>query len=179
MHHLGPRRIARSPASPGPGRSRLLAVCLLAPALAALAACGPKALIPGTKIVDTPQNRDVIGVIERYRRAMERKDVPTLVALAHRDYFENGGSNGPEDDYGYEGLIRVLRERMQRVKAIRYGIEYRRLTIKGDRALVEVFIDGSFQLGTPDGADRWTPKKDYHRFVLLRTGARWQMLSGM
>jgi hypothetical protein len=158
---------------------RALGLVLAAGLLAAAAGCGPPSFIPGTKIPDTPEHREVLGVLERYRLAMERKDVPALVALAHRDYFENGGNNKPDDDYGYDGLLEVLKDRMARVKAVRYGIEYRRMTIKGTRALVEVFLDGSFQLKTPDGQDRWSPKKDYHRFVLQREANRWQLVSGM
>jgi hypothetical protein len=109
---------------------------------------------------------------------MERKDIPALIALAHRDYFENGGTPKPDDDYGYDGLLRVLQDRMARVRTIRYAIDYRRMTITGNRALVEIFIDGSFQLQT-EGSDRWWPKKDYSRIELLRENNRWQIVAGM
>ena len=51
------------------------------------------------------------------------------------------------------------------VKSLRYEIEYRNISVQGNQAEVEVFLDGSFELAAESG-DRYRRVNDYHRFVL-------------
>ena len=60
--------------------------CLL---IVALCGCANYAVIPGTKVIDTKVNREILEVCEKYRRAMEERDAPTLLALAHPNYYED------------------------------------------------------------------------------------------
>ena len=43
---------------------------------------GPTTLIPNTRVEDTSENREVVDFIERYRQAVEARNVPALLAMA-------------------------------------------------------------------------------------------------
>ena len=68
------------------------------------------------------------------------------VFLASATPTAPSGTPRSDDDYGYDGLKKVLEVRLQRVKSLRYEIEYRNIRVTGDQAEVEVFLDGSFEL---------------------------------
>jgi hypothetical protein len=155
----------------------LLAAVAL-PVLAALGGCAHQDYFPGTTILRTDQNRKIIETIEDYRKRLIERNVEGLLVLASDRYFEDSGTPRSDDDYGYEGLKQVLTTKLQRVKSIRYEIEYRNIKVYGDRAEVEVFLDGSFELAAEYG-DRYRRVNDYHRFVLTEHEDRWKFLSGM
>ena len=140
--------------------------------------CATINTIPGTKVPDTKANRDILDVCERYRHALEDRDAATLLALAHPDYYEDSGTPNANDDYGYEGLKDVLAKRMAALKTVRYNIEYRKVTISGKRAQVDLRYDASFQLATEMG-DRWERKLNDKRIELENDGKRWLIIAGM
>lgn len=144
----------------------------------AVGACASTDYINDTKIEDTPENRELLKVLERYRRAMERRDTAALLAMAHPWYFEDSGTSKGDDDYGYEGLKQVLQKRMDQVKSVRYGMQYKKARIKGNRARVQVFIDASFQMTTENG-DKWQRKVDDNELELLKDDRGWRFLAGM
>ncbi|HEY3355328.1 MAG TPA: hypothetical protein VGQ83_18915 [Polyangia bacterium] len=159
----------------------------------ALGGCVKEQVIPYTRVLDTPQNRELVQVVERYRMAMERKDAVALLSMASPDYFEDSGTPGADDDYGYDGLRAVLQRRLSQIETLRYSMQYMHIEVKnascGSRmdpnqkkpcmlALVDVYIDGSFQIRTPQG-DRWDRKQDPHRFELVHDGQRWLFRRGM
>ncbi len=74
-----------------------------------------------------------------------------------------------DDDYGYDGLRKVLEKQLPRVKSLRYDIEYRNIRVTGNQAEVEVFLDGSFEIAAPEAGDRYRRVNDYHRFLLAET----------
>lgn len=175
-------------------RTVLAAMALLA---LGLGGCVKEQLIPYTRVIDTPQHRELVSVVEKYRMAMERKDPVALLAMASPEYFEDSGTPGADDDYGYDGLTAVLQRRLSQVEQIRYSMQYMRIEVKrsacsgrdnladlrGDKnqcllAFVDVYLDGSFQIHTPQG-DRWDRKQDPHRFELVHDGKRWLFRRGM
>jgi hypothetical protein len=118
--------------------------------------------------------RDVIGVCEKYRQAMEARDVAALIALAHPKYHETAGTPSPEDDYDYEGLKQILTTRLRAIKGVRLKLTYLKTTVETDRARIEVKQDGSFLMG-----DKWVPVQDTHIIELQREGKRWLISAGM
>ena len=140
--------------------------------------CVKAAVIPGTHVVDTHQNRALIDVVEKYRHALEDRDAETLLSMASPRYYEDSGTPKAEDDYGYEGLRHVLANKLKMVKSLRYEIEYRNIAVRGDEAEVEVFLDGSFELAA-DYGDRYRRVNDYHHFVLARENDQWKFVRGM
>lgn len=144
----------------------------------ATSGCATVNIIPGTKVPDNKVNREILDVCERYRHAMEDRDATTLLALAHPHYYEDSGTPKGDDDYGYEGLKQVLMQRMAQLRTLRYNIEYRKVTIEGHRALVDIRYDASFQLATEMG-DRWERKQNDKRLELENDGRRWLFVAGM
>jgi hypothetical protein len=159
-------------------RTRLFRLGILA-LLTSAGACAHDNTLPGTSVADTADNRAVVAAVEQYRMRLLEKNVEGLLVLASDRYFEDSGTPTAEDDYGYEGLKYVLANRLARLKSLRYDIQYRNVKIDGQRAEVEVFLSGAFELIAESG-DRYRRVSDYHLFVLERASAdKWKFLSGM
>jgi hypothetical protein len=156
-----------------------LSLRLLSLAVAVGAGCAHQGQIPGTTVKDTETNRAIIKVIEDYRQWLVARDVDHLLVLASERYFEDSGTPRADDDYGYDGLKQVLTSKLSRVRSLRYDIQYRNIKQTGDRAEVEVFLNGAFELLSEAG-ERYRRVNDYHRFLLERTGNdRWKFIGGM
>ena len=84
----------------------------------------------------------------------------------------------PEEARVAAGPPTVLATKLKMVKSLRYEIEYRNITVKGDTAEVEVFLDGSFELAA-DFGDRYRRVNDYHHFVLEHENDQWKFVRGM
>ena len=164
----------------GPGCKRLLSAVAIALALAGAAGgCAHVDYYPGTTIMRSEQNRKIIETVEEYRQRLLQRNVVGLLALASPRYFEDSGTPRSDDDYGYDGLRRVLEDQLPRVKSLRYDIEYRNIRVTGGKAEVEVFLDGSFEISGPEAGDRYRRVNDYHRFLLEKQGDEWKFLAGM
>jgi hypothetical protein len=154
-------------------------VLALGSAAAGLAGgCAHVDYFPGTQIPRSEQNRRIVETVEQYRRRLLERNIEGLLVLASDKYFEDSGTPRSDDDYGYDGLKGVLTEQLKRVKSMRYEIEYRSIKVHGNRAEVEVFLDGSFELAA-DAGDRYRRVNDYHHFVLEENDDKWKFLSGM
>lgn len=153
-------------------------ILLLLP-LSASAGCASGKLIPGTRIRDVPRNREVIKVVEKYRRAVESRKVTQLMAMAHPHYYEHSGTPTGSDDYGYKGLLRVIRKRLKQTLSVRCNLKYMRIHWPAkNQAEVEVYISASFQLKTDEG-ERWHRMTDYNKLVLVKDKDRWLFIRGM
>jgi hypothetical protein len=149
-------------------------------ALAAAAACsGQKqpSTIPGTQVADEPENHAIIERVEEYRMAMERQDARALVLMASQSYREQAGSVG--DDYGYDGLVELLRSRLDQVEDIRYSLRYMNIRREGEIAYVDVVIDASFTIEDARGEMVRRDMQDQNQMILEWTGEEWMFLSGM
>jgi hypothetical protein len=140
--------------------------------------CATYAVIPGTTVRDTKQNRELVEICEKYRRSMEERDAATLLALAHPNYYEDSGTPKGDDDYGYQGLRDVLARRLAQLRTLRYNIEYRKVEVEGNHANIDIRYDASFQLATEMG-DRWERKQNDKRLELENDGKRWLFIRGM
>src|SRR5690348_15929880 len=74
--------------------------------------------IPGTSMENTPDNREVADAVESYRRAMETRNVDNILKLCSTEYFEDGGTSDPSDDYSYSGLGQHLKTDLERIQAL-------------------------------------------------------------
>jgi hypothetical protein len=158
-------------------RGWVSAAALVVPLLMG-AGCAHTEYFPHTTIARTEENRKIIEAVEEYRQRLMQRNVVGILALASPRYFEDSGTPRSDDDYGFDGLRKVLETQLPRVKSLRYDIEYRNIRVSGDQAEVEVFLDGSFEIAAEAG-DRYRRVNDYHRFVLEHESDHWKFVRGM
>lgn len=159
--------------------NKLFIAAILTLTAASSSGCAHQEYFPSSTILKTQENQRIIETVEQYRRRLIERNVEGLLVLASEKYFEDSGTPRSDDDYGYDGLKNVLRNRLSRVQSLRYDIEYRSIKHMGARAEIEVFLDGSFELSAKSG-DRYRRVNDFHRFVLERVGdEKWKFISGM
>jgi hypothetical protein len=156
------------------------ALTLVLAVMAGVSGCAHDEYIRGTTVLKNEQNIEILDVVEQYRRRLVDKKIDELLVLASDKYYEDSGTPRSDDDYGYSGLREVLTKKLQRVKSLRYELELRNVRVRDNRAEVEVFIDGAFELAA-DSGDRYRRVNDYHRFVLEKAPGKdkWKFLSGM
>lgn len=153
---------------------RLLVLGLLSSA----ASCSP-AVIPNTDVVDTPENRDIITFCERYRRAVELKNVGQLLEMAAPTYYEDSGTLDPTDDLDRAGLADYLRTKYVEADSVRYEIRYRRVSAgRQDRLLVDYTYSASFKVPTDNGPE-WRRKVSENRLELVPNGEKFLIVAGM
>jgi ketosteroid isomerase-like protein len=165
----------------GMKRSLTLACALvLGAGLLGAAGCGPR-YVEGTKVEYTAEKQRLADLIERYRLAMEQRDVEALRALASRDYYENGSTTtDPADDYGYDGLERLFVDVKNNVKDVKYTVEIKEIRVmaEGESAHVDLEYTGQY-LFTIGERDRWETVTDKNRLTLRKEDGNWRIISGM
>ncbi len=154
-----------------------ISALLLAPLLFVASGCGAR-FIPNTDVVDNAENRRVVVFCEAYRRAVERKDLPTLLELASPQYYEDGGNVDAADDIDYAGLHKYLVKKFTEVKGIRYEIRYRRVTRDKQLVIIDYTYSGSFRLPTEKG-DKWRSTVEENRLEIVANGESFKIVAGM
>ena len=146
-----------------------------------LVASGCTKEIPNTTVDDTRANRDVLEFVEDYRRAVEKRDVPALLSMAHPQYLDDNGTPIGSDDMDIDALEAKLSRWYDRVKDARYEIKYRRVSSKNDKIMVEFRYTASFEITQANGEEKWSRRVGDHRIVLARDQPNdsFLILSGM
>lgn len=158
-------------------RNAAFPVLILVFTLAAASGCATN-FIPNTDVVDNADNRHVVAFCEAYRRAVERKDLATLVELASPQYYEDGGNVDASDDIDYAGLRRYLATKFNEANSIRYEIRYRRVSRGPDVVLVDYTFSGSYRLPTETGG-KWRSTVEENRLELVASGESFKIVAGM
>ncbi|MBZ0121626.1 MAG: nuclear transport factor 2 family protein [Sandaracinaceae bacterium] len=135
-------------------------------------------LIPNTDVPDTAQNRQVIQFVERYRHAVEARDVPAVLGLVSEQYLDDNGTITTEDDRDYDTLREQLARWGGEVLDVRYEMRYRRVTVRPNRIFVDFTYTGSFKIATPTG-DRWSRRLADNRLELVEQDGEYRIVSGM
>ena len=125
-----------------------------------------KKLIPSTEVDDTAENRRVITFCEKYRAAVEAKDVEALVAMASPRY--------QDQDIDYASLAGFLRGSFGHADAIRYDVLYKHVWFQGNQVLVDYTYSASYRTGKD-----WKRSTDDNRLVLEPDGDSFRILRGM
>ncbi|MBU1219584.1 hypothetical protein KKF34_17700 [Myxococcota bacterium] len=140
--------------------------------------CSDPKFIRGTKIPDNKQNRELIEVVEKYRKTLMKMDASGLIAMAHPDYYQPAVTT--EDiPYDYKGLKEALPKRFKLTRNIRFEMQYRKINWKDtETASVEIFIDASYliKVGTEE---QWKKKSDYWKIDLKKHEGVWKIIAGM
>ncbi|HOA12682.1 MAG TPA: nuclear transport factor 2 family protein [Myxococcota bacterium] len=145
-----------------------------------LVACAARQ-IPGTAVDDTPANRDIVEVIEKYRKACEKKDIDGILEVVSRNYFSNfGTTSNTDDDYGYEQLVKnmlpILRDE---IKAVSYMVYVKKISFPRENvAWADVEHSYKFYY-VEQGKDRWKPGTNFKRFEFAKEDGVWRITSGL
>ncbi len=168
--------------SPGTGqrlrsRNARLYASMIYSALVCLSSCSTH-LIPHTHVEDTPQNREVLAFVNRYRTAVESRNMDAVLALASRNYFDDMGTPIGEDDVDYDTLKKGLDRLRREILATRFQISYRGVTYIENRILVDILYTGWFQIKTEQGP-QWRRRLEPHRLVLAIEEGGYRIVSGI
>jgi hypothetical protein len=160
--------------TPRPLSFLVLVVALLAPSLLGCT----KTYIPNTDVEDTGTNREIIGFCEKYRHAMEDRNVAVLLKLMSPGYFEDGG-DAKDDSADYEKIRDFLTGDFLKTGGVRYEIRYRRVTFTETN---HVFVDYTYAAAwkLPGvKSDEWHHKVADNRLDLVRDGDSFKIVGGM
>ena len=146
--------------------------------LTAVAGCKHE-YIPNTDVDDTDDNRKVVAFCEKYRHAVERKDIAQLLMLAHPEYYEDGGNIDASDDIDFAGLKSYLTTKFGDAEGIRYEIRYRWVIVKEERIFVDYTFSASFRIPSDTGNDLWQRKVSDNRLELVPGGEDFRIVGGM
>lgn len=149
--------------------------------LLAMVACGSKYLVNSRKVEDTPKNRVIADLVERYRVAIAQRDMPALKEMISRNYFSNAGTTAvASDDYGYEQLERdVLPMLQENVKKVEYNLVLTKITFTGETRATADF-EFFYKYHYPEaGKDRWEAKNDLVRLEFAMEDGVWRIVGGL
>lgn len=153
---------------------------LLPLAVLLLSACTTRYL-GNTRIEDTKENRELLLVVEQYRRAVEDRDIQRILNLTSDRYFEDPGTPyDPTDDYDKAGLAQRLEESFSKVTDQRLVVDVRKAEIdeRQGRAHVDYRFDYRYRLDLPD-ANQWREQTDLNRLNFVRESGEWKIISGL
>ena len=142
-------------------------------------ACTP-AFVRGTEIEYTPEKQEVADFIEKYRVALEQRNFELLKDMVSSNYYENGSTtNDPSDDYDFRGLLNILQNLKQSVKAVKYSITINKIDVLDSSAAVDLEYSGQY-LFTQNERDRWETYADKNRLTLGKDKlGHWKIMSGL
>jgi hypothetical protein len=126
-------------------------------------------------VADNAGNRAVIAFCERYRKAVENKDVNGLLSMASQSYHDDAGTPDPSDDVRHPDLAQFLQQTLQGAGPIRYEMRYRKIETSGRNIRVTVLFAASYRV--PSGEERRTVSDNVLELERVEDG--FAILSGM
>ena len=138
-----------------------------------------KVYIPNTDVEDTAQNRDVVMFCERYRHALEDKNVAELLKVMSTSYFEDGGNTKNEDDADFDKIREFLTSDFLRTSGVRYEIRYRRVSFtERQHILVDYTYAAAWKVpGVKQ--DEWHHHVADNELDIVREGDNFKIVRGM
>ncbi len=135
--------------------------------------------IAGTQVRNTPDNREILAVLDKAFTAMRARDADALLALISKRYFEDNGTADQSDDYGYQELKdKVLPESMRLAKEFQIDAEVQAVEVEGNVAYADLRYTSRVQLALPSGT-KWHSTKEFDRVEFVREDGAWRIISGL
>jgi hypothetical protein len=134
--------------------------------------------IPNTDVEDNEANRKLISFCEKYRRAVEQKDIAALLKMAAPNYYEDGGNVDAADDLDYAGLKQYLTTKFQNATSIRYEIRYRRVIRQREVIYVDYTYSASYRIPGLK-TEEWRRRVDDNRLELIPYQDEFRIIAGM
>ncbi|RKG98139.1 nuclear transport factor 2 family protein [Corallococcus sp. CA053C] len=151
------------------------------PALCAvllLAACAPKR-IPGTELQDTDDTRAILGVMERYRAALEARDAKAIQSLVSPKFRDDGGTEDVSDDLTAENLGAHMQALFQRVQTPKVEINVRRVEVRDDEEVAFAIYYWNASWRMPGLNARPQQDSELEQMVFQKVDKEWKILSGI
>jgi hypothetical protein len=122
----------------------------------------------------------VVAFCEKYRKAVEERNVPLLLQMASASYYEDGGNVDASDDLDFAGLREYLEGKFRDTRAIRYEIRYRRIEPeqRKNRIFVDYTYTASYKIPGIKG-DEWKHTVAENRLELVPEQSAYKILAGM
>ncbi len=135
--------------------------------------------IPGTRVRDTSENREVVALLEKVRAGMEARNAEQILALVSARYFEDNGTLAAEDDFGFEELrTKILPESLAAAEEVHLTFEIHAVEIEGDRAHADIRYNSRARFKLPAGA-LWDSHREFNRVEFAREKDAWRIVSGL
>jgi hypothetical protein len=146
-------------------------------ALVAMTACA-HSKIPMTQIDDTEDNRQILAIVEEYKRAMESLDAPAVLSLVSPHYYEDNGNIATADDYDFAGLKTSLEADFARTKTMHLDLRVDAIAVDEGSAYAELYYQVRAHNGYPSG-EKWETGNDRTRIEFEKVGDKWLIVSGL
>lgn len=131
------------------------------------------------EIADTPENRQLVDLLVKYRDAMVDKDVGQLKRLVATDYYENAGTTDTtSDDYGATDLAKIFEMVSKHASQIRYDVVLKDIEIKGDEAAIDYEYRYAYRYEVGEQAT-WDAGVELNRIELEDRDGEWKIVSGL
>ncbi len=146
-----------------------------------LVGCSAKK-IPGTEIDDNDDTRQILAVMEQFRKAMETKDAQTILDLSDESFKDDGGSAGPEDDLDYKQLFTLLPARMSQFADVKLEVSVRKIEIDRELGTARATYtwNSNFKLPTLNPKPQSESDIKQMTFLLADKSKRlWKITSGL
>ncbi len=131
------------------------------------------------EIKDNDKNRQVIDVLQQYRRALVQKDIGALKRLVSEQYYDNAGTTDTtEDDYGRGRLPKIFEIIANHAEKIEYKVTVQNLEYKRKRAMVsyEYRYAYKYDIGKKP---TWDAGVEMNQVELVREDGTWKIASGL
>lgn len=132
---------------------------------------------PGTEIPENPDTRAIKDVMEKYRTAVEARDVGAIIALCSEQYRDDAGTIQTEDDLDYPTLREILPKRLSKVQNANLYMELKRIDIERDTAIATYSYVWRYRL--PAYSPRPQSDSDIMQMSFKRIGQQWKITRGL
>ncbi len=143
----------------------------------ALLASGCVHYFPGTEIPDNLDTRAIKEVMEKYRTAVEARDVGTIIALCSEQYRDDAGTIQTEDDLDYATLREVLPKRLSKVQSSNLYMELKRIDVQRDQAVATYSYVWRYRM--PSLSAHPESDSDIMQMTFKRVGQQWKITRGL
>lgn len=157
---------------------KALTLVAIGPSLALLALYGCAARrIPGTQIEDTEEARAIVDLMEQYRRAVEARDAPKVIALVADSFKDTAGTPSPEDDLDYAKLREELPRNLAKLDEVRLDLNVRKIEVTKEAARAVYTYTASWKM--PSLTGRPQSDSDIKEMWFKRIDGEWKITSGI
>lgn len=142
-----------------------------------VAASGCVRYFPGTEIPDNLDTRAVKEVMEKYRSAVDAKDVGTIISLCSEQYRDDAGTIQTDDDLDYATLREILPKRLSKVQSSNLYVELKRIDVERDLAIATYSYVWRYRM--PSLSSHPESDSDIMQMTFKRVGQQWKIIRGL